>query len=358
MRQVYELSGNLTEANKDQAVEVTLGSDVDQIEGPGTMNVVRVRCPSQFVGVGTGTVAIGSGTAVAVEPYSSPAEAISNYEHALRVAALSESSTAIDAAAAAAATTTFRTWAISAGDTLTWTLPDDTTYTVTTTVATTFSPVRGQSHTLIPIFPIGTTVAVDGSAVLTGKDYDFIHLPTLTLEGRVLKLTTDLDVTFDSVAAERLNLGPKTGASGGLVRVGTKEPSFNDVRRIVMNLNPNTQKVIAKDASDPQNTLYDTASISFTVDDDPTDNSAYAIYSLAGDFHTNSLSLKNGATDTVSFHLQRCVYDRTTGKLGRPEALDLPYANNFVEVKLVVDNEPTAKRQRLPSQQPLIPARA
>jgi hypothetical protein len=124
-----------------------------------------------------------------------------------------------------------------------------------------------------------------------------------------------------------------------VVRVGTKEPAFNDVRRIVMTLTPDTQKVIAKDASDPQGTLYNNASISFTVDDDPTNNSAYAAYSLDGDFETNSLRLKNGAADTMSFHLQRCVYDRTTGKLGGPEALDLPYANNFVEVKLVADKK-------------------
>lgn len=340
-RKVYELSGNLTQSNKDQAVQVTLGSDVDRIEGPATMNVVRVRCPSQFVGVGTGTVAIGSSSAVAVEPYSSPAEAISNYEHALRVAALAESSTTLDSSTTplpGAATTTFRTYAVDAAATVTWTLPDDTTYTVTVTAAATFSPVRGQGHTLIPIFPTGTTVATS-AGTLTAKSYKFVHLPTLTLEGRVLKLTTDLDVTLDSVAAERLNLGPKTGASGGLVRVGTKEPAFNDVRRIVMTLTPDTEKVIAKDASDPQGTLYDTASISFTVDDDPTDNSAYAAYSLAGDFQTNSLRLKHGATDAISFHLQRCVYDRTTGKLGRPEALDLPATNNFVEVKLVADKK-------------------
>lgn len=334
-RKVYELSGNLTEATKDGAVEVNLANQSDRIAGPATLNVVRVRCPSQFVGVGTGTVTIGSDT-VAVEPYSSPAEAISNYEHALQVAALNSEMPGSDNPAVAS--TTFRIYAVNSASTVTWTLPDGTTYLARTSAATSFSPVRGQGHTLVPVFPPGTSATVSAGTTLSAVQYTFVYLPTLTLEAGVLKLTTDLDVTLDDVATERLNLGPKTGEAGGVVRVGTKEPSFNDVRRIVMTLTPATQKVIAQDAGDVA-TLYDNASISFTVDDDPTDNSAYASYSLDSDFQTNSLRLTSGAADTISFRLQRCVYDRTTGKLGRPEALDLPYANNFVEVKLVADKK-------------------
>jgi hypothetical protein len=346
-RKVYELSGNLTQANKDQAVEVTLGSDVDQIAGPATMNVVRVRCPSQFVGVGTGTVkstytASPAQDATPVDAYTSPAEAIANYELAFQKAALAGNSASITQITANTATvidkyTLFTLGAAAA--TTTFTLPGASApvFTVDTSGATTLSPVPNPLHTLIPIFPPGTTIK--STRALNGKEYDFRHFPTLTLEGGVLKLYTDCPFELDSVATERLNLGPMKADASQLVRVGTKEPSFNDVRRIVMTLTPDTQKVIAKDASDPQGTLYDNASISFTVDDDPTDNSAYAAYSLAGDFDTNSLRLKNGATDSISFHLQRCVYDRATGKLGRPEALDLPYANNFVEVKLVADKK-------------------
>jgi len=341
-RKVYELSGNLTQANKDQAVEVTLGSDVDRIAGPATLNVVRVRCPSQFVGVGTGTVTIGSSGAVAVEPYSSPSEAISNYEKAFRIAAfkmggdISQNPTS--------ATKKFTFYQLN-NDTakVVFTLPDNTEYQIEhPPIGSKISAVPGLGHFPIPNFPLGTTAtavfAGGSTGTLTAKSLPFTTLPTITLEDGVLKVTTDLDFTLDAVAAERLNLGPKTSGSTMFYK-GTKEPAFNDVRRIVMTLTPDTQKVIAKDASDPQGTLYNNASISFTVDDDPTNNSAYAAYSLDGDFQTNSLRLKNGAADTLSFHLQRCVYDRTTGKLGRPEALDLPYANNFVEVKIVADKK-------------------
>lgn len=266
MRQVYELSGNLTEANKDAPVQFTLSNDVDKIEGPATLNVVRVRCPSQYFCTGAGTVQVGNGSVVQVESYSSPSEAIQNYQKAMRTAA--------------------------------------------------------------------NLSAVD-----------------LTLEGGVLKLDSTTNFTFDDVAANRLNLGEKVGN----VRLGIKSPAFNDVRRIVMTLTPTTQRVIAMDASST-NKLYDNASISFTVDDDPSDNSPMSMYSILSDFNTNSLRIEGGTTESMSVLLQRCVFDPTTGVLGKPEALDLPYANNFFEVKLVADaDEPTAKRQRLPSQQPLIP---
>ena len=345
-RKVYELSGNLTQSNKDQAVQVTLGSDVDQIAGPATMNVVRVRCPSQFVGVGTGTVkstftASPAQDATPVDAYTSPAEAIAKYELAFQQAALAGNSASITQITANTATVIdkYTLFSVAAAATTKFTLPGESApvFTVDTTAPTYFSPVPNPLHTLIPIFPPGTTI--ESTRALDGKEYDFRHFPTLNLEGGVLKLSTDCPFELDSVATERLNLGPMKADTSQLVRVGTKEPSFNDVRRIVMTLTPDTQKVIAKDASDPQGTLYDKASISFTVDDDPTDNSAYAAYSLAGDFNTNALRLKSGATDSISFHLQRCVYDRATGKLGRPEALDLPYANNFVEVKIVADKK-------------------
>ena len=346
-RKVYELSGNLTKENKDQAVEVTLGSDVDRIAGPATLNVVRVRCPSQFVGVGTGTVKSTfektptPQAATPVDAYTSPAEAVAKYELAFQTAALAGKHASISVTANtdsdAIEKFTIFTYTGTQSATTTFTIPGGREFVYETAVGTTFSPVPNPAHTLIPNFPRGTIV--NSTKALTGKQYDFYYLPTLTLEGGVLKLTTDCPFELDSVATERLNLGPMKSDATQLVRVGTKEPSFNDVRRIVMTLTPNTQKVIAKDASDPQGTLYDNASISFTVDDDPTNNSAYAAYSLDSDFETNSLRLKSGAADTLSFHLQRCVYDRTTGKLGQPEALDLPYANNFVEVKIVADKK-------------------
>ena len=277
MRQVFELSGNLTQANKDGAVQFTLPNDVDKIEGPATLNVVRVRCPSQFFCTGGGTVKVKNGHTKTVESFSSPAEAIQKYEKAMLESVLS-----------------------------------------------------------IP----------------HGSNPDH---PKLTLENGLLKLECDEDFTFDDVAASRLNLGAKVTHSGSSVRIGTKSPAFNDVRRIVMTLTPTTQRIIAMDASST-NKLYDNASISFTVDDDPSDNSPMSVYSILSDFDTNALQIKSGSTENMSIMLQRCIFDPTTGVLGKPESLDLPYANNFFEVKLVADaDEPTAKRQRLPSQQPLIP---
>lgn len=457
-RKVYELSGNLTQSNKDQAVQVTLGSDVDQIAGPATMNVVRVRCPSQCVGLGDSIVGSGAtlvepvitlisgnsgggdditevtknydgtdqptvvnvrlysddttvnifnngalingGTEHAtvdvpqlqatVAPYTSPAGAMINFEDAIDIAAKSGSVIEVDNVDAGSPSlqghTEYIYYQTTEGDVEVKIVETaggstDREYLFNETLSlragvTRFSPnivdlpgfvkIPNHDYAGAQLGFVATPLQSDGTAD-TARVYRHVALAfhkevyvpsssgevqyktntSLSLVNDVLQLEYESKkpVTFNSLAAERLSLSPALNwKTNYYIAKGVRSPSFNDVRRIVMTLTPDTQKVVAKDASDPQGTLYDKASISFTVDDDPTDNSAYAAYSLAGDFDTNSLRLKNGATDSISFHLQRCVYDRATGKLGRPEALDLPYANNFVEVKIVAD-----KKKRLAS---------
>ena len=451
-RKVYELSGNLTQANKDQAVQVTLGSDVDQIAGPATMNVVRVRCPSQCVGLGDSIVGSGAtlvepvitqisgnsgggaditevtknydgtdqptvvnvklysdGTTVnifnngnlvagahvtvdvpqlqaTVAPYTSPAGAMINFEDAIDIAAKSGSVIEVDNVDAGSPSlqghAEYIYYQTTEGDVqvkIVETGGGDREYLFYETLSlragvTRFSPnivdlpgfvkIPNHDYAGSQLAFLATPLQSDGTAD-TARVYRHValafhkgvHVPSsssdptevqyktntsLSLVNDVLQLEYESikPVTFNTLAAERLSLSPALNwKTNYYIAKGVRSPSFNDVRRIVMTLTPDTQKVIAKDASDPQGTLYDKASISFTVDDDPTDNSAYAAYSLASDFDTNALRLKNGATDTISFHLQRCVYDRATGKLGRPEALDLPYANNFVEVKIVADKK-------------------
>lgn len=361
MRQVYELSGDLTEANKDAPVQFTLSNDVDKIEGPATLNVVRVRCPSQFICTGAGTVQAAGGDVVQVEPYSSPSEAIQNYQKAMRLSAISTTGTT-SSTDPATASNCFRVFTLdhTGAATVTFSFDGQSYRTrVEGSGVVAFAPFPEHDTSarveIVPDFGPSVTATASNGTLSVKEFRTFSKLPTLSLEGGVLKLETDLDFTFDDVAANRLNLGRKVGQGGEVVRIGTKSPSFNDVRRIVMTLTPTTQRVIAMDASST-NKLYDNASISFTVDDDPSDNSPMSMYSILSDFNTNSLRIEGGTTESMSVLLQRCVFDPTTGVLGKPEGLDLPQTHNFVEVKLVADaDEPTAKRQRLPSQQPLIP---
>ncbi len=395
MRQVYELSANLTEENKNEAVQFTLQNAMDRIEGPATLNVVRVRCPTQFHSSGTGTVsytktnndASTTTTTASVAPFNSPAEALRNYEDAFRFAAIGSKWTATSNSDLSVDQNRFRIFFATVNTSCTLTfyngsedasnllyqltlegntkifspvplLPDDN-------AATGYNPdlydlvivPEWGPHTIM-VFSEVAPVTVGGTAGTTSgtaRAYEFRYLPKVSLENMVLKVENYLPkFVLNDVAERQLSLGHIIGKEA-LTRFGKKSPSFNDVRRIVMTLTPTTQRIIAMDASST-NKIYDNASISFTVDDDPTDNSPMAMYSLVGDFLTNSLQIEGGTVESMSVHLQRCIYNPTTGVLGRPEALYLPATNNFVEVKLVADDEPTAKRQRLPSQQPLIPS--
>lgn len=420
-RKVYELSGTLTEENKDQAVSLKLQNESDRIESPATLNVVRVRCPSQFEGVGTCVVGSGStlvepivvrndasnfdvklysdGTSINIKnngsttltvdapnlqttvlPYHSPAEALINFEDAVDIAAKSLSEIHTDTISAGThalqSYVEFLYYQAEAGDVKVTMYEhvgsnthDDILYQETLSLragVTRFTPnivnlpgfVRlphrdlADEQTGLELQPVDSSGADDASRtthhaalVFFKKSFDnnkikYSTNTSLRLVDGVLNLEyeSNIFVKFNELAQERLALPPIPSVKDTkhYLFKATRSPSFNDVRRIVMTLTPATERVVAIDAGYTHK-LYDNASISFTIDDDPSNNSAYAMYSLASDFETNSLRLTSGSAQELEFQLRKCVYDRTTGILGQPVSLSLPYKNNFVEVKLVVD---------------------
>lgn len=368
MRQVYELSANLTEENKNEAVQFTLGNAMDRIEGPATLNVVRVRCPTQFTCFKAGALNISGVTPlIEVASYSTPSDAIRNYEMAFQKAVFDNATPNINQLATGGSYSFSEyvlknnTQATIGAGTFKIDLPNNEGFyevgypALAVDASVTFSAYVRPGVIAIPDFALGHKADTSGlPSHLTKTVYDFISLPKLDLNNGVLELRSEKAFDFDDVAAYRLKLGEIYAEKDSVMYPGVAQPAFNDVRRIVMTLTPTTQRIIAMDASST-NKIYDNVSISFTVDDDPTETSAMAMYSLSSDFLTNSLRIEGGTVESMSVHLQRCIFDPTTGVLSRPEPLYLPATNNFVEVKLVADDEPTAKRQRLPSQQPLIP---
>jgi len=447
-RKVYELSGNLTEDSKDQAVSLKLQNESDRIEGPATLNVVRVRCPAQYEGLGASVVGSGaslvepivteisgnaktgggdSQTAVTanydstnaidqpakvmvqmfsdgtevnifdngfttrttssnpnpnapsiqatVLPYNSPAEALINFEDAIDIAAKSGATLKVGKVGAGSPAlkghTEWLFYQTKAGPvTVTMyehagVIPNETVYKETLELragVTRFSPNIVDLPGFVRIPKVDRSedqvgMAFDTSAGPTrfsrqvgiqfakevhanGPDTDYTVNTSLKLVDDVLELQYEVHqyVEFNDLAKERLALQPLPLYLDNkyFQFKGFRAPSFNDVRRIVMSLTPATERVVAIDAGYTHK-LYDNASISFTIDDDPKDNSAYAMYSLASDFDTNALRLTSGSAQELEFQLQRCFFDRTTGLLTKPVALALPFNNNFVEVKLVVD---------------------
>ena len=344
MRKVYELSANLKEGS---LLSFDVTDDVDQFKGAGKVNVVRVRCPTQYAAVDPGALNVTGQTPIKVDNYTSPAEALRNYEKVFQEAVF-ENGTGTTGQSASTANTTFREYVVSnttgsdiTGATLSIggsesykvtlpTIPDSESVTV--------SAYPQDGAVLIPNFPPGHTATVS-AGTLTATDYDFMYLPTLQLENDVLKLTSEKTFDYDDAAAYRLKLGGRTATSKAVVHLGTSEPAFNDVRRIVMDLTPSTQKVVARHVQGQKTEkVYDKASLSFTVDDDPTNNSTFAIYSLSGDFEVNSLPLDSTVTgSTYGFKLERVLFDPITGDLLQQD-LHLPDTNNFVEVKVVLDS--------------------
>lgn len=446
-RKVYELSGNLTEDSKDQAVSLKLQNESDRIEGPATLNVVRVRCPAQYEGYGSmvvgngaalveptveisGNTKSGSGglpsqTAVTaayststtvdqpsnvlvkmfsdgttvnifddgaghntfdapsiqatVVPYKSPAEALINFEDAIDIAAKSGATMRTDAVGAGepslvghvewlfyqtkagpvtvtmyehgttvdkeivyketlelrAGVTRFSHHIVDLPGFVRIPKPDKTKDQVGLAFDTSAGPTRFYRKAAIQFLK-----HIHSSSTSGVTDTQYTVNTSLKLVDGVLDLQYEAHkyVQFNDVVKERLALQPlPTYRDNKYFHFkGLRAPSFNDVRRIVMSLTPATERVVAIDAGYTHK-LYDNASISFTIDDDPSDNSAYAMYSLASDFDTNALRLTSGSAQELEFQLQRCFFDRTSGLLTKPVALALPFNNNFVEVKLVVD---------------------
>jgi len=223
----------------------------------------------------------------------------------------------------------------------------------------------------------------DNSGNVSNHVTNYSSVPTLALTtGNVIKYEFDNPFNtrpmpsplFDDLAMQRLGflaaneevLYPEpttvtatTALQEVVTNIGVRQPIFNDVQRLIMDLNPSTQKIVSRHSQhvDTQ-VLYDHASITFTTDDDPTDNSLYAIYSQSSDFNTNALFNETGMTDSYAYRLQRFLFDLKTGTtVTQPLVLPLPF--NFVEVKAVMDEtgaEPQTKQEVLPSQQPLIPS--
>lgn len=240
---------------------------------------------------------------------------------------------------------------------------------------------RYSKYTMCSVVDADTNVAFTSNNVLyelkalatkytdnTGANFSnpetYSSMPSLSLTtGNVIKYevgTSDMPTVpmpsplFDDLAMKRLGfVGDEDN-----VMIGVRGPIFNDVQRLIMDLNPSTQKIVSRHSKDVDTqVLYDHASITFTTDDDPTDNSLYAIYSQASDFNTNALFNETGMTDSYAYRLQRFLFDLKTGTtVTQPLVLPLPF--NFVEVKAVMDEtgaEPQTKQEVLPSQQSLIP---
>lgn len=182
-----------------------------------------------------------------------------------------------------------------------------------------------------------TVVDPDGQQIAANSFYLLCYIkqtdntyerPTITVDGG-LKVTLAKNGSqrayyFNEITAHRLNFDTLSKTE----HVGKSQPNLNDCKKIVLSLTPQTQSLVTRHGG--QESVFQNASISFTVFDDASGGDTDQIYSLSGDFMTNSL-LKVGSSGSYAFRLQRFTVDPLKSNAQVSDIIMPP--NSYTEIK-------------------------
>ena len=150
--------------------------------------------------------------------------------------------------------------------------------------------------------------------------------PKITVDGglKVELSGSTRPFKFDDLTKHRLNYDMTTSTEHS----GRCQPYLNDCKKIVLTLTPQTQTLVTRHGG--QESVFQNASISFSVFDDITGGDTDQIYSLSGDFMTNSL-LKVGSGGPYAFRLQRFTVHPLKEEAQVDDIIMAP--NSFTEIK-------------------------
>ena len=189
--------------------------------------------------------------------------------------------------------------------------------------------------TLLNNFVEGPTISRNGNVINDTRVLRYIKdtsgaysRPKIIVDGG-LKVTlatggSTKPYFYNEITAHRLNFDTLDSTE----HVGKSQPHLNDCKKIILTLTPQTQTLVTRHKG--QQSVFQNASITFSVFDDASGGDTDQIYSLSGDFMTNAL-LKVGSGQSYAFRLQRFTVDPLKSDAQVDDIIMPP--NSFTEIK-------------------------